>query len=853
MSINKIQPCDDRIKTAEKLRPTWTRFHNAVETICANETGVGVFAAWNGGSCDVAAAFELTKLTDPEHCKMPPSMLYFWDPMKTVKNYTGNSLNAAKSGVSGYGLAVMYCHVSGEVKLDGAHDSMIDALAQAQVCEHADMRKYFDKPNGGVELMTEVFSKKFDRKREQAAELKRKVPAGYIEDDPAVHTPPEHFAAAAWDSDHPPQLLGPTRKAREAETLIDLFYLMFPKRVQNGDGTVNTTKFSLDMMAKQSNAYGNEDPVQEYVHGERSMPSYKVCPEGAQNARKRFKPKRTGGKQKRGWINFTAGSILSFLGIMIGMCAIGTRTLEQVWSNEYATSVPWMQNAMHNDAFKQHLRYLHFVDNTAVPKKGDHGWSPTFKVDPVLLHFNAVFKLLWTLGRSMSIDESMIRYSGRAIAWVQYMPAKPIKHGIKLFVLCCSITAYCFAFEVYTGASEEMDGSRLGIISRLLENGEFEKTPGRIMYTDNYYTSLEVMAHLWSTYKMFLVGTFRMQKKKSTTAVDFAFHKLSAASLKLCEGGWQRRATRLWPRSVTVRWDMWYQCITLKDRAQVGILTNMWVWPRTATDPKLVRRTKGGKIEIESHPAILWYNYGLAGVDHLDRSISDFGMSRRTSRWYMRIAFWVFDAAVHNMWQIVSAFAEAAEGPGDKFYEYKGKNKRIKFQFDLAQALIAEGIRLGKAENGGKKPKWMRQVALAPCPCKKCYFCLHEKDAMTAATSPAEKVQDICEANDHQELAAREGRCVVCFRKATVKFPTLTRTGLMQKSGVRIARTKFGCAGCTERSGQKAFVCAEHWADYDHKWLPLGKRNLAVHPECSNCGFQLRQGAKFCDDCGKKQ
>ena len=100
---------------------------------------------------------------------------------------------------------------------------------------------------------------------------------------------------------------------------------MFPKRVQNGDGTVNTTKFSLDMMAKQSNAYGNEDPVQEYVHGERSMPSYKVCPEGAQNARKRFKPKRTGGKQKRGWINFTAGSILSFLGIMIGMCAIGTQ------------------------------------------------------------------------------------------------------------------------------------------------------------------------------------------------------------------------------------------------------------------------------------------------------------------------------------------------------------------------------------------------------------------------------------------------------------------------------------------------------------------------------------------------
>ena len=38
----------------------------------------------------------------------------------------------------------------------------------------------------------------------------------------------------------------------------------------------------------------------------------------------------------------------------------------------------------------------------------------------------------WTAGKYITIDESMIRYMGRVISCVQCMPAKPIKHGIKV-------------------------------------------------------------------------------------------------------------------------------------------------------------------------------------------------------------------------------------------------------------------------------------------------------------------------------------------------------------------------------------------------------------------------------------
>ena len=51
----------------------------------------------------------------------------------------------------------------------------------------------------------------------------------------------------------------------------------------------------------------------------------------------------------------------------------------------------------------------------------------------------------------MTIDESMILCKSRFVSWKQYMPLKPIKHGIKVFVLACGETGYVYNFSVYQG------------------------------------------------------------------------------------------------------------------------------------------------------------------------------------------------------------------------------------------------------------------------------------------------------------------------------------------------------------------------------------------------------------------
>jgi hypothetical protein len=63
---------------------------------------------------------------------------------------------------------------------------------------------------------------------------------------------------------------------------------------------------------------------------------------------------------------------------------------------------------------------------------------------------------------------------GRAVAFIQYMPRKPIKHGIKVFAVCCSYTGtgVLLGFEVYCGASavEGKDNSAVDVVDRLLKD-----------------------------------------------------------------------------------------------------------------------------------------------------------------------------------------------------------------------------------------------------------------------------------------------------------------------------------------------------------------------------------------------
>ena len=65
-------------------------------------------------------------------------------------------------------------------------------------------------------------------------------------------------------------------------------------------------------------------------------------------------------------------------------------------------------------------------------------------------HLLERFKNCYNLHRDVAIDESMIGFKGR-LWFIQYIPKKPTKWGMKAFVLADSLSGYTYNWKSYAG------------------------------------------------------------------------------------------------------------------------------------------------------------------------------------------------------------------------------------------------------------------------------------------------------------------------------------------------------------------------------------------------------------------
>ena len=68
----------------------------------------------------------------------------------------------------------------------------------------------------------------------------------------------------------------------------------------------------------------------------------------------------------------------------------------------------------------------------------------------------------WIAGGKVCIDESMIKNLGRAIDFKQYMPMKPITHGIKAFQL--TYKSHTLGWEIYLGKGYKLDSTAEAVV-----------------------------------------------------------------------------------------------------------------------------------------------------------------------------------------------------------------------------------------------------------------------------------------------------------------------------------------------------------------------------------------------------
>ncbi|XP_029648376.1 piggyBac transposable element-derived protein 4-like [Octopus sinensis] len=198
--------------------------------------------------------------------------------------------------------------------------------------------------------------------------------------------------------------------------------------------------------------------------------------------------------------------------ILIGVYKSKHANVTQLWSQEDGHPI---FNKIMSRRFQQILQVLRFDDASAERKKrNDDKLEPTREVFEM---WNQNLQDGYVPSSCMTVEEQLVSFRGRCPFRV-YIPSKPGKYGIKIWVVYDSETSYVWKMQIYTGKDpvkgrETNQGSRVfGDLVRELEN------TGHNITCDNFFTCL-VLARKLLSKKPTLVGTIRKNRVELPSAL----------------------------------------------------------------------------------------------------------------------------------------------------------------------------------------------------------------------------------------------------------------------------------------------------------------------------------------------
>lgn len=361
--------------------------------------------------------------------------------------------------------------------------------------------------------------------------------------------------------------------------------------------------------------------------------------------------------------------IKQYIGILIFMSVYRYPSVRSYWS-EYAFQM--IQNTMSRNRFEQIRSNIHFNDNSNIAPKNSPDHDPLYKIRPIVKHFNEKFKSV-PMTQRICVDEQMCSTKMKTFLR-QYMPDKPHKWGIKLFVLADSF-GFCYRFEVYCGAGDNVVepgtpdlGASSNVVVRLSRIvPEFKN---HIMYFDNYYTSLPLLVYLRSR-GIFSLGTIRCNRiANCKLPTDYELKKQSRGySSEFCGSAFGVDiSTTVWKDNKAVRLASTY----------VGIKPFENQTDLKSTVPRFVRSEKK-YIDIPCPNIIHEYNSHMGGVDLMDGLIGRYKIPVKSNKYTNRLFTHLVDVAMVNAYILFKRIN--ITDPNDKKYQLPN------FRAEVAQVL----------------------------------------------------------------------------------------------------------------------------------------------------------------------
>ena len=239
-------------------------------------------------------------------------------------------------------------------------------------------------------------------------------------------------------------------------------------------------------------------------------------------------------EQYNSW-NTTMEELKAFIGFSVLMGINRLPSIDDYWSKDPLLHYAPISNRIPRWRFREISRYLHFVNNDDLAPQGDPMHDRLGKVQPLIEYLSSKFSSLYHPSKNIAVDEAMIKFQGRS-ALKQYMPMKPIKRGIKVWVLGDSTNGYFSRFQVYTGRQMNREVGLGEHVVRTLT--DHLKHKHHHVFFDNFFTSVHLLEQLEED-GIYSWNSSKGQEGLSTCSkkcwiegkVCFFFHKLFYSTL----------------------------------------------------------------------------------------------------------------------------------------------------------------------------------------------------------------------------------------------------------------------------------------------------------------------------------
>ena len=256
------------------------------------------------------------------------------------------------------------------------------------------------------------------------------------------------------------------------------------------------------------------------------------------------------------------------------------------------------------------------------------------KIRPLVSKLEDAFQSVYIPGKNIAIDEGLVKFNGR-LSFKQYMPKKPNKHGIKVWMLADSDTYFVSRFQVYLGKqtdnnadSDDDDGHGLGfkVINSL---GRPYFNSYRHFYFDNFFSSIPIVQHLLKN-KTYACSTIRQNRKQFPA--DLKNIKLKRGEIRT------RQCGNLC-------------CLAWEDKRLVTILSTNSDPEPEVFGPLDLRTGKRKAVDEEDRakPAVIsLYNKNMNGVDVNDQYRSYYSVGSPSKKWWKYLAWFFVNISIVN-------------------------------------------------------------------------------------------------------------------------------------------------------------------------------------------------------------